>query len=76
MTIIEIDAAAADLSRLIERACEGEEIVIARDGEPRVRLVPVPSEPPRRRRGSLEGQVVVPNSFFDPLPNDGWGLGA
>jgi prevent-host-death family protein len=33
--------AKTQLSKLVERALSGEEIVIARDGEPGVRLVPV-----------------------------------
>jgi prevent-host-death family protein len=76
MAIINVHAAKTNLSRLIERACEGEEIVIARNNEPVVRLVPVQAARPRRRRGSLEGQVFVPDSFFEPLPEDdleSWG---
>lgn len=76
MTIINVHAAKTNLSRLIERACEGEEIVIARNNEPVVRLVPVQATRPRRQRGSLEGQVFVPDSFFEPLPADeleAWG---
>jgi prevent-host-death family protein len=68
MQIVNVHAAKTNLSRLIERACAGEDIVIARNSEPAVRLVPVHSEQPRRQRGSLEGQVIVPDSFFDPLP--------
>lgn len=76
MQIVNIHAAKTNLSRLIELACAGEEIVIARNNEPVVKLVPMPSVAPRRQRGSLEGEVVVPDSFFDPLPShelDAWG---
>jgi prevent-host-death family protein len=76
VTVINVHAAKTHLSRLIERACEGEEIVIARNNVPVVRLVPLAGVRPRRQRGSLEGQVVVPASFFDPLPPeelDAWG---
>jgi prevent-host-death family protein len=76
MTIVNVHAAKTNLSRLIERAVEGEEIVIARNNEPVVRLVPVQAARPRRQRGSLEGQVFVPDSFFEPLPDDeldAWG---
>lgn len=76
MEVVNVHAAKTHLSRLIERACAGEEIVIARNNEPVVRLVPVGSEAPRRQRGSLEGKVMVPDSFFDPLPADeldAWG---
>jgi prevent-host-death family protein len=40
--IVNMHQAKASLSRLVERALAGEEIVIARNGEPLVRLVPVP----------------------------------
>jgi len=68
MPIVNVHAAKTNLSRLIERACAGEEIVIARNNEPAVKLVPVDHAEPRRQRGSLEGEVIVPDSFFDPLP--------
>ena len=68
MPIVNVHAAKTNLSRLIERACAGEEIVIARNNEPAVKLVPVHHDEPRRQRGSLEGEVIVPDSFFDPLP--------
>lgn len=68
MYIVNVHAAKTNLSRLIERAEAGEEIVIARNNEPVVKLVPVHAAHPQRRRGSLEGQVIVHDSFFDPLP--------
>jgi prevent-host-death family protein len=70
MQLVNVHAAKTHLSRLIERACAGEEIVIARNHEPAVRLVPVDAERPRRQRGALRGQVIVPDSFFDPLPEE------
>lgn len=76
MRIVNVHAAKTHLSRLIEQACAGEEIVIARNNEPAVKLVPIREAQPRRQRGSLEGQVIVPDSFFDPLPDeelDAWG---
>jgi prevent-host-death family protein len=68
MPIVNVHAAKTHLSRLIEQACAGEEVVIARNNEPIVKLVPIRSTEPRRQRGSLEGKVVVPDSFFEPLP--------
>lgn len=76
MEIVNIHAAKTHLSRLIERACAGEEIVIARNHEPVVKLVPILDAEPRRQRGSLRGKVIVPDSFFDPLPTEeleAWG---
>lgn len=44
------------LSRLIERAATGEEIVIARAGEPLVKLVPYRHEP--RTQGAISARIV------------------
>jgi prevent-host-death family protein len=60
--------ARAQLSRLVERAAEGEEIVIARSGRPVARLVAL--EKPRKKRefGFLKGEIWVSDDFDDPLP--------
>jgi prevent-host-death family protein len=61
--IVNIHAAKTNLSKLIERAEAGEEIVIARNGKPAVRLTRVEkqAEQPKRERGSwigsLKGQI-------------------
>ena len=70
MAVITVHAAKTSLSKLIERACAGEEIIIARGTEPVVRLVPVEPSRPRRRPGTLKGLFTVPDSFFEPLPDD------
>jgi prevent-host-death family protein len=55
--------AKATLSRLVARALAGEEIVIARNGKPLVRLVPVPSKPEPRVPGRLKGRVWIGPDF-------------
>lgn len=75
MPIFTVHAAKTNLSKLIERVCAGEEIIIARGSEPVVKLVPVAHRPPRREFGALRGKLVVPPEFFEPLPDDelvGW----
>ena len=68
---VTIHAAKTNLSKLIEQALRGEEVVIARGDTPVVRLVPVDPPPrPQRRAGTLEGKLHVPESFFDPLPDE------
>ena len=62
--------AKTNLSRLIERACEGEEIVIARGKTPVVKLVRIDFEPPRRKFGAMKGRARVTPAFFEPLPED------
>jgi prevent-host-death family protein len=56
------------LSRLVERAAAGEEIIIAKDEKPRARLVPLEREPPRRRSGAGRGKVWIADDFDAPLP--------
>ena len=76
MAVVTIHAAKTNLSKLIERACAGEEIIIARGSEPVVKLVPVQAVTPKREFGTLKGKLTVPDSFFDPLPDDeleAWG---
>ncbi len=69
MNFINVHAAKTNLSKLIERACRGEEIIIARGNVPVVRLVPVEGAiKPERIFGSLRGQFEIPDTFFDPLP--------
>ena len=58
------------LSELVDRAEKGEEIVIARRNQPVVRLVPVEERKPKRVFGASRGLFTVPDSFFDPLPDD------
>ena len=71
-----IHAAKTQLSRLVERACAGEEVVIARGKTPVVKLVPTDAKPPRRRFGAMRGHARVTRAFFEPLPTEelaAWG---
>ncbi|MSP26628.1 MAG: type II toxin-antitoxin system prevent-host-death family antitoxin [Myxococcales bacterium] len=67
MRTVPIHRAKTELSRLIELACAGEEVIIARGKDPVVRLVPIDRKPPRRQFGALRGKLVVDESFFEPL---------
>lgn len=62
--------AKANLSRLVERAAAGEEIVIAKAGRPLARLVPLARPTGPRPLGLLAGKVRVSDDFDDPLPDD------
>ena len=71
-----IHAAKTQLSRLVERACAGEQVVIARGKTPVVKLVPTDAATPRRRFGAMRGRARVTQAFFEPLPNEelaAWG---
>ena len=62
-----IHAAKTDLSRLIKKACAGEEVVMARGETPVVRLVPLAAPPRKRRFGALRGKARTTAAFFAPL---------
>jgi prevent-host-death family protein len=67
---VNIHEAKTHFSKLIERVRLGEEIVIAKAGEPVARLVPEVRPRKRRRLGSAKGQIVIHDSFYDDLPED------
>jgi prevent-host-death family protein len=64
---VSIHEAQAQLSKLVERAEAGEEIVIARAGTPVARLGPLAPAAPRRP-GGAEGKIVMRDDFDDRLP--------
>ena len=68
--VFNIYEAKTQLSRLVERAAAGEEIVIAKAGRPLARLVPLAHRTGPRPLGLLAGQVVIGDDFDDPLPED------
>jgi prevent-host-death family protein len=71
-----IHSAKTHLSRLIDRACAGEDIIIARGKTPVVKLVPAESDSPRRKFGAMKGRARVTRAFFEPLPEEelaAWG---
>ena len=64
-----IHEAKTQLSRLLEQARQGEDIIIAKAGVPYVRLVPVETVG-ERELGFLKGQFSVGDEIFDPLSED------
>lgn len=76
MTTVSVHEAKTHLSRLIEKVLAGEEVVIARNREPVVRMVPAQAKPRETLRiGALKGRISLDERFFEPLPDDevaGW----
>ncbi|TAK22553.1 MAG: type II toxin-antitoxin system Phd/YefM family antitoxin [Chloroflexota bacterium] len=64
---INIHEAKTHLSRLVERAAAGEEIIIAKAGRPMARLMPLKSLEPRRPLGGMEGLIWMSDDFDAPM---------
>lgn len=58
------------LSRLVERAAAGEEIVIAKAGQPKARLVPLGATTAERKLGIWKGRLWIGPDFEKPLPKE------
>ncbi len=68
MGTVNIHEAKTHLSRLVEEVAEGAEIVIAKNGVPRAKLVPLGSVRPIKF-GVLKGKIRYPDDFDAPLPD-------
>lgn len=67
---VNIHDAKTHFSKLINQALTGEDVVIARDGKPIVRLVPYTPETKTRRGGQFKGLIEISEDFDDPLPDE------
>jgi prevent-host-death family protein len=65
---VNLHAAKTSLSRLVDEAMAGHDIVIAKAGKPLVRLVPVTRETRRRGFGADKGKIRISPDFDAPLP--------
>jgi prevent-host-death family protein len=71
MLTVNVHEAKTHLSRLLDQAAAGEEIVIAKAGKPVAKLVAIDSGPkPKRKLGIADGEFTIPEDFDDPLPED------
>lgn len=71
LPMVNVHEAKTHFSKLLERAHAGEEIILAKAGQPYARLVPLkPEQKPRRQPGLLKGWEIPDSAFFDPLPED------
>lgn len=65
---VNIHYAKTHLSKLIEQAENGEEVVLARNGKPAVKLVPVVEKKNRSILGALKGKMWISDDFHLPDP--------
>ncbi len=69
---VNLSEAKVHLSRLVEEAARGREIVITKAGKPMARLVALAPAPRPKTFGLLEGQIKVPEDFNAPLDPQTW----
>ena len=62
-----IALAKAQLSELVDKALSGEEVVIARDNKPLLKLVPYHDPSLKLKAGALKGQIWIADDFDAPL---------
>jgi prevent-host-death family protein len=67
-TVVDIAEAKAHLSKLLDRAAAGEEIVLGKAGKPYAKLVRASEQEPRQP-GMLK-HWVIPEEFWDPLTEE------
>lgn len=75
-TIMNIQEAKTNLSKLVAACVAGEEVIIANRGTAVARLVPY-KKPERRQLGFVGGEERWDDGFIDPLPEEelaSWGL--
>ena len=66
--IYDLYEAKLSFSRLVDRAANGEEIILSKAGKPLAKLVPYHRSPVPRQPGGWEGQVRISEDFDAPLP--------
>ena len=67
---VNIHEAKTHLSRLLEQALAGEDVIIMRSGKPFVKLMPAASVSRPGKVGGGKGDFVVPDNLNDTLPNE------
>lgn len=68
--IINIQDAKKNFIKIINQALQGDEIIIARDGKPLIKLAPYTKESTIRRGGQFKGIINISDDFDAPLPDD------
>jgi len=72
MTMIKVNIAEAKagLSRIVDAALQGERVVLCRHNRELAEIRPLPRPPTRQRPIGTDRGLEIPDSFFEPLPED------
>lgn len=65
MQIFNIHEAKTNLSKLVEKTTQGEEVIIAKAGKPVAKLIQFEQKLESRRPGLLKGKIFIPDDFND-----------
>jgi prevent-host-death family protein len=68
LEVVSMQEAQNSLSQLVKRAAAGESILIGNYGRAEAVLSPVANVKPKRQLGGMEGKLIIPDDFDDPLP--------
>jgi prevent-host-death family protein len=68
--VLNLYEAKTQLSKLVDEAAAGQEVVIAKAGVPRARLVGLQQPARKRRPGGAKGRIRISADFDAPLPRD------
>ncbi|NIA30812.1 MAG: type II toxin-antitoxin system prevent-host-death family antitoxin [Actinobacteria bacterium] len=67
MLQVNIHEAKTNLSKLIQKVVDGEEVIIAKNNHPIVKLTLVNESKPKRRLGTAKGKIKISDDFDEPL---------
>lgn len=67
---VNVDEAKKDLAELIKKALAGEEVIVAEDGKPVVKIVSMQEKPCLPPAGIFKGEITMSDDFNDPLPDE------
>lgn len=70
MIRVNLSEARAQLSRMVDAASRGERVVLCRRNVEIAEILPLPRPPTRRRPIGIDRGLDIPDSFFEPLPED------
>ena len=67
MVVVNYEDAKAKLSDLIEAAMRGDKVVITKNGQQVIQLVPMKPVHRHRKFGSAKGKIIIAKDFDEPL---------
>jgi len=70
MRSVNMHEAKTNLSRLADDVANGEEIIVAKAGKPKIKLTPIDKDKKEIKFGLLKGKIKINNDFDDPLPQN------